>query len=56
MAEVEVTRERDLEALADPERAVGLDLDRDVGREEREAVGASQAGQGQSSPDNDRQR
>ena len=39
VAEVEVARERDLEPLADAERAVRLDVDGDVGREQREAVG-----------------
>ena len=40
VAEVEVTREGDLEAFADPERAVRLDVDGDVPGEEREAVRA----------------
>jgi len=35
---VEVAREGDLESLADPERAVRLDVDADVGGEQREAV------------------
>ncbi len=39
VAEEEVAREADLEPLAHPERAVGLDVDRDVGLEQREAVG-----------------
>ena len=39
VAEVEVAGEGDIDALADPERAVGLDLDGEVGREKREAVG-----------------
>jgi len=35
---VEVAREGDLEPLAYPERAVGLDVDADVGGEQREPV------------------
>jgi hypothetical protein len=38
---VEVTRERRLDPLADAERAVVLDVDGDVGREQREALGRS---------------
>jgi hypothetical protein len=44
---VEVARERDLEPLADAERAVSLYLDRGVGLEQGEAVGASRAGEGE---------
>ena len=44
VAEGEVARERDLEALAHAERAVGLDVDGDVGLEQAEAVGARGAG------------
>ena len=40
IAEVEVARERDLEALAHPERSVGLDVDGDVRLEQGEAVSA----------------
>jgi hypothetical protein len=36
---VEVARERGFDALAHAERAVVLDVDRDVGLEERERVG-----------------
>jgi len=36
---VEVARERSLDALADAERAVVLDIDRDVSLKERERVG-----------------
>jgi hypothetical protein len=35
---VEVARERRLDPLADAERAVVLDVDGDVGREQREVV------------------
>ena len=45
--EEEVAREADLEALAHTQRAVGLDVDRDVGLEQREAVGARGAGEGE---------
>ena len=38
VAEVEVAGEGDLDPLADPERAVRLDVDPDVGREQREVV------------------
>ena len=44
VAEEEVARERDLEALADAERAVRLDVDGDVGLQQREAVGAPRGG------------
>jgi hypothetical protein len=44
---VEVAREGDLEPLAHAERAVLLDVDRDVGLEQREAVGAGGAGKGE---------
>ena len=43
--EEEVAREADLEPLAHPERAVGLHVDRDVGLEQREAVGVGGAGE-----------
>jgi len=42
---VEVAREGNLDPLADPESPVRLDVDRDVGGEKREAVGARGAGQ-----------
>ena len=42
--EEEVAREADLEPLAYPERAVRLNVDRDVGLEQREAVGVRRAG------------
>jgi hypothetical protein len=42
---VEVAGEGGLDALADPECTVGLYVDGNVGREEREAVGAGRAGQ-----------
>jgi hypothetical protein len=48
VAEVEVARERDLEAFAYAERAVLLDVDGDVGGEQGEAVGARRAGEGES--------
>jgi len=44
---VEVAGEGDVESLADPERAVRLDVDGDVGREEREVVGACDSGEGE---------
>ena len=47
IAEVEVTRERHFEALAHAERSVLLDVDRDVGREQREAVSRSGARESQ---------
>ena len=43
--EEEVAREADLEPLAHPERAVRLDVDCDVGLEQREAVGVGSAGE-----------
>ena len=45
VAEVEVARERDLETLAHAHRPVRLQLDADVGGEQREAVGARRARQ-----------
>jgi hypothetical protein len=45
VTEVEVAREGNLDPLADPESPVRLDVDRDVGGEKREAVGARGAGQ-----------
>src|SRR5262249_37451356 len=39
VAEVEAAFERNFEPLADAQRAVVLDVDGDVGREQREAVG-----------------
>jgi hypothetical protein len=38
VAEVEVAREGDLEPLADPQRAVRLDIDTDVRGQQREVV------------------
>jgi hypothetical protein len=45
MSEVEVAREGDLDALADPERAVRLHVDADVGGEQREVVRPRGAGE-----------
>jgi hypothetical protein len=42
---VEVAREGDPEPFADPERAVRLDVDPDVGGEQREAVCPGGAGE-----------
>jgi hypothetical protein len=47
IAEEEVARESDLEALAHAERAIGLDVDRDIGLEKREAVGPSRPRDGE---------
>jgi len=44
---VEVAREGDLEPLADPEGAVRLHVDADVGGEQREGVRPSGAGEGE---------
>jgi hypothetical protein len=44
---VEIAREGDLDPLADPERAVRLNVDRDVRREEREVVGPRDSGDGE---------
>jgi hypothetical protein len=43
----EAPRERDLQALADAERAVALDVDGDVGGEQGEALGESGPGEDQ---------
>jgi hypothetical protein len=45
---VEVAGERHLEALADPQGAVLLDVDGDVGCEQGKTVGACRAGKGES--------
>jgi hypothetical protein len=47
VAVVEVAREGDLDPLADPERAVRLDVDRDVRGEEREVVGSRDSREGE---------
>jgi hypothetical protein len=47
VAVVEVAGEGDLELLAYSEGAVRLDVDRDVGREEREVVGVRDLGKGE---------
>jgi hypothetical protein len=44
---VEVARECDLDPLADTERAVRLDVDRDIRGEEREVVGSRDSGEGE---------
>lgn len=49
ISEREVPRECDLEPFADPERAVVLDVDRDVCREQREAVSARRIRQSEDS-------
>jgi len=46
VAEMEVAREGDLDPLADPESAVRLDVDGDVGGEEREAVSSRSTREG----------
>jgi hypothetical protein len=46
VAVVEVAREGDLDPLADPERAVRLDVDRDVRGKEPEVVGSRDSGGG----------
>jgi hypothetical protein len=53
---VEVAREGDVEAFADPERAVRLDVDGDVRREEREAIRARETRCRQRCGDCDRNR
>jgi hypothetical protein len=47
VTEVEVAGEGDLKLLADPEGAVRLDVDGDVGRDERKVVGARDSWEGE---------